>query len=67
MTVHGGIAKTWIPANYYDDSYTQAEKNGYHLEAGVSINKLFKVLRINITQNLYTKEFFLTFSIPQFL
>jgi len=67
IILHGASGRTWISSKRLSSlNYLPQYTNSFHHEIGISINKLFYLLRLNFTQRLDKKEFYVGISVPRF-
>lgn len=65
--LHFGIGKTWNNTYPYQHYNNDDVSDNYQMELGISINKIFKVFRLSVTQQLTSRQVFVSFGIPNFI
>jgi len=68
VILHGALGRTWISEEKLKQlDYTPNYMDFYYYEIGISLNKLFKVFRIDCTYSLDKKEYYLSISTPRMM
>ena len=64
--IHGGFGRTWMSTNTFRNlTYNPQYQGRYHSEIGISINRLFYILRFDISYRIDKPGFYFTFSAPK--
>ncbi len=67
IILHGGSGRTWINKDRLSQmGYLPRYRDGFQHEIGLSINKIFNIIRLDLTVRLDQSGFFITFSAPRF-
>jgi len=68
LILHGASGRTWINVEKFKKlDYAPNYLDSYYHEIGISLNKLFKILRFDFTYSLDKKEFYLSISAPKLM